>query len=102
MDNHDKKTKGFSVAHLNICSLSNKIDVLVNTCFNDHYDILMLSETWLTSKNSSNLFEVNGYSLIRHDRNWLNNKNRVKIGGGLCMNIKNNMYTQTRNSKIVT
>ena len=60
--------KNFKVGHLNVRSL--------NTGFNDFqkliephgFDIVALSETWLSNDIPDNAFLINGYQLVRRDR----------------------------------
>ena len=80
-DFRDKK--GVHLAHLNIRSLWNKIDVLRQTIKDSCIDMISLSETWLTSPLNTNQIDIPGYTCIRYDRTWIEN-NIVKKGGGVC------------------
>ena len=77
---------GFNISHLNICSLKNKVDMLKITFENLNQHIITLSETWLTDIDNTDLLSIDGYSLIRLDRNRLNEN--ITRGGGLAMYIK--------------
>lgn len=52
----------------------------------NEYDVLGVNETWLDSSISDHELSVDGYDLVRHDRN--------RYGGGVCLFIKQTMnYT---------
>ena len=75
--------RGFRIAHLNYQSINNKFDIIKQQIRDANFDIFTLSETWLTSDNSSNLLEIQGYNLIRLDRSWPENNNPFpKMEGG--------------------
>lgn len=67
--------RGFSVAHLNIRSIKSKINELTLVLRNTAYDVLTISETWLHSRIDSSIIAINGYNMIRQDR-----ENLVKTG----------------------
>lgn len=55
----------------------------------DDYDVIILSETWLTK--SSN-FKINNFNQVRNDRTQLKTKNRThNPHGGVCILIKKNI-----------
>ena len=58
--------KGFKIVHLNIRSLLNKFDQFKRE--NHNVDIFTVSETWLSDGVSSNILQIKGYDMIRHDR----------------------------------
>ena len=60
--------KGIKLAHLNVRSLVNKVADLQNWLSNNPYDLLGLSETWLTEDHSDSLFSIKGYKIERRDR----------------------------------
>ena len=60
--------KGIKLAHLNVRSLANKVADLHNWLSNNPYDLLGLSETWLTEEHSDSLFSIKGYKFERRDR----------------------------------
>ena len=60
--------KGIKLAHLNVRSLANKVADLQNWLSNNPYDLLGLSETWLTEEHSDSLFSIKGYKFERRDR----------------------------------
>ena len=93
-----KNHKGLAIAHLNIRSISDKIDVLKINLQNDiDIDIFGISETWLTKGLSDNLVNITNYDILRCDRSWSEDNNNIddniniKKGGGVCMYIKNDM-----------
>ena len=68
------------IGHLNIRSLSNKIDK-VRIIMNEHnFGILAISETWLSDDMPSETVHVSGYHLYMNDRR--------SHGGGVLLYIK--------------
>ena len=78
--------KGFKIVHLNIRSLTKKIDQLKIMLHGSSIDVFTVSETWLTKSLSSALFDVSDYILLRQDRTSKKGK-KVKRGGGLITYI---------------
>ena len=77
----------FTVAHLNIRSLvahlSDIIGLLASHCF----DVLALSETWLSDAIPSSALTISNYSLFRSDR-----KSSLKQrGGGVAVYVKSDI-----------
>ena len=73
----NSSTKDLKIAHLNVCSIRNKIDelrVLQNIC---RFDIIAITETHLDSSISNNLLYIDGMKIIRRDR--------TKCKGGGCI-----------------
>ena len=67
------------VAQLNINSIRNKFDSLVQI-FNNNIDILLISETKIDSSFPNAQFHIDGYTTYRRDRN-LN-------GGGMILYVR--------------
>jgi len=64
-------------------SLLNKLDQLQFLLHNNIYDLLFISETWLSKNISDSLIIQNSkYNIVRADRS-----NQNKKGGGVCMLI---------------
>ena len=75
------------LAHLNVRSLANKVADLQNWLSNNPYDLLGLSETWLTEEHSDSLLSIKGYKFERRDRGT--------HGGGVgCFISKNISYVR--------
>ena len=72
----------------NIRSVKNKVDELRACCkyLTDYRNscIICLTETWLDPSVSDSFVEIEGFHLIRHDRNEQSGKSR---GGGLCIYV---------------
>ena len=80
------KLKGLKVAHINIHSLYPKVEEIRFLLLNTGLDILCISETWLDEVISQGELHVDGYCLLRRDRN--------RHGGGVTIYVKNGMdYT---------
>ena len=79
--------KVFTIAHLNVRSIRGKLDHLKDLLFNNPFDILGLSETWLDQSILDPELHLCGYNLERKDRN--------SLGGGVACYINSNLiYTR--------
>lgn len=76
-----KFAKNVIIAHLNVNSLRNKFDEIKYILTNGYIDVLALSETKLDSSDNSNIFNVDGFTLLRKDKR--------KNSGGLIMYVSN-------------
>ena len=76
------KRNKFSIAHLNICGLLGKIDMLSLFVTQENFDVFAVSETLLKDSIPSELINIPGYNLERKDR--------LKLGGGVGIYIKEN------------
>lgn len=79
-------SKHFSVAHLNVRSLNTGFDDLRNYFNEYNFDIVGVSETWLSSDHNDSAFGINGYNFIRKDRDGR--------GGGVGIYIKKHFQYQ--------
>ena len=79
--------KGFKVVHFNVRSLPKKIDQLRVLFQGSNIDVITVSETWLRPSLNSKLYELDGYTLYRSDRDHKGGKG--KRGGGLLTYINN-------------
>ena len=68
--------KGLKFIHLNVRSLTRKMDQIRLMLSDLNLDVITFSETWLKSYMNSSVVELNGYKLFRLDRG------EKKIGGG--------------------
>ena len=91
--NNFKNCNGLHFIHLNVRSIlsKGKFDNLKIQVTDSQAHIITLSETWLIDKYDSKLINIPGYNLIRLDRNWTTDGNKVKKGGGLGIYIKNGL-----------
>ena len=80
--------KGLHLAHLNIRSLWNKIDVVRQLIKESGIHMFSLSETWLNTAMNTSMIDIPGYSCIRLDRAWTEN-NTIKKGSGICCYYQN-------------
>jgi len=87
----NKLGRGLHLAHLNCQSLANKGDMINAQLTLEGFDLLTLSETWLTDRHPTGMYNIKGYSLIRKDRQYNNEKGKVKKGGGVGMYISNKL-----------
>ena len=75
-----RTTKGLKIGHLNIRSLPNKIAEVRIIMNEHHFDILAISETWLSDDIPSETVHISGYHLYRNDCR--------SHGGGVLLYIK--------------
>lgn len=73
-------TNKLAIAHLNVRSLNTGFDEFCFYVTSYQFDIIGLSETWLTPVYDSNMFQIPGYVFIRMDRDGR--------GGGVGFYIK--------------
>lgn len=66
--------------HFNVRSLKTSFDLFSSTIQDSELDIVGLSETWLNTEDPDQLFNIEGYNLIRRDRE--------DRGGGVAFYIK--------------
>ena len=81
--------RGLKIAHLNVRSLVNKIDSLRILLKKNPFDVLTMSETWLTNKISDPELTIQGYSFAR-------NEHKNKKGGGCIISIRDGLRYCTR------
>ena len=85
-----KGKKGLHLAHINIRSLWNKIDVVKQTVLTSGLSLISFSESWLNENIDDELIKIPGYICFRNDRSWIEN-NSIKKGGGICCYILENL-----------
>ncbi|WP_143217082.1 endonuclease/exonuclease/phosphatase family protein, partial [Acinetobacter baumannii] len=81
--------KGLRLAHLNVRSIFHKLDELQLIMENKPFDILTISETWLSDNIPTNEINIPGYKTQRKDRVG-------KKGGGVICYIANHLAIQRR------
>ena len=87
-----KSTRGLKIAHLNVRSLRNKVDLLRLEQFdNIAIDVLTLSETWLDSNIQDSEICLPGFTLVRRDREG------SKSGGGVAIYVRDGLPFRVRN-----
>ena len=74
---------GLKIAHLNVRSITSKINQLRVDLPNSNLDILTTSETWLNGNTEDRLASIPNYNLVRWDRQTQRQNGTVKAGGGL-------------------
>lgn len=78
------RIKNLLIAHLNVRSLFTGFNEFQNLIFDNNYDIVAVTETWLTNNIPSNVVNLNGYKFVRRDRNG-------SRGGGIAFYVKNHI-----------
>lgn len=79
--------KGLKLAHINICSLRNKV-IEITEILSCGIHLLALSETHLDDTFNDGAVAIQGYSLYRRDRN--------AYGGGVAVYIQNQIPAKVR------
>ena len=79
---------GLKIAHLNVRSLLGKVNQLRLDLPESGLDLLTLSETWLTASTEERLTTIQGYNMVRLDRQVLRSDGAVRKGGGLGVYFK--------------
>lgn len=75
------KPKGIVGGHLNIRSITSKIDQIQHLLTDSNLDYLCLSESWLNRNTPTHMIDVPGYICFRKDR-------LTGRGGGVLIYIK--------------
>ena len=69
--------RGLHIAHLNLQSINNKFDSVKNQIKQLNFPIFTFSVSWL----SDHMINIQGYNLIRPDRQWKEDgKSEIKKG----------------------
>ena len=63
-------SKGFKIAHLNVCSLRHKVDHVRILLNENDIDILCLTETWLDRNINDSDIKIDGYKISRLDKSY--------------------------------
>ncbi|MGK2860350.1 MAG: endonuclease/exonuclease/phosphatase family protein [Chitinophagaceae bacterium] len=94
----DRSTGTLNCLYLNARSIVNKhseLEIYVN---DENIDIIGITETWMTSSISDNEMNIDGYTLLRQDRN-----DEIKQrGGGVALYIRNNLNFVRRDELYAT
>lgn len=80
--------KGLKIAHINICSLRNKITDITEILMSNQLHILAISETHLDSTFEDSALNIQGYKIVRRDRNG--------FGGGVALFIQDHLPMRIR------
>lgn len=80
--------KGLKVAHLNICSLRNKITDIEELLTSNSVHILAISETHLDETFSNAAMSISGFNMYRRDRNC--------HGGGVAFYVQDHIPVKVR------
>ena len=90
--NQYPKLKGFSIAQLNITSLTKHIEELRILINEMNFDILCINETRLDKTIKNSEIGLQGYDLTRRDRN--------RNGGGVAIYVRNNISYMERSALV--
>ena len=81
---------GLNVGHLNIRSLPGHLDEFRILMHNNPFDIMCLTETWLNATDTNDELHIDGYNIIRTDRQ------DVHRGGGTAIYYNTNIKARQR------
>ena len=84
--------KGFRTGHINIASFTKYIDQLQVYLQKESSDILTVNETRLDKHITDSIINMNGYSIVRHDRK--------RDGGGVAIFYRNCINVVLRSNLI--
>ena len=93
--NELKGLPGFKIGHLNIRSLTHKIDQLRLDLPSSDFDVFTLTETWLNEETEERLTTIEGYQFARLNRREKLPNGQTKKGGGVGIYYKNNLTVDT-------
>jgi hypothetical protein len=82
------RRKGLHFLHLNARSVLSKLTDLRQIARTSHPAVLAVSESWLDDSITDEEIKIDGYSIVRRDRN--------RNGGGVCAYITNNIAFNRR------
>ena len=85
--------RGLRIAHLNVNRLVNKLDGVRELMSTYIFDVLALSETWLSPKISDCEVTIPGHSVVRKDRTGSAKLN----GGGVLLYIRDSIPFTVKN-----
>ena len=86
------RLNGLKMGHLNVCSLRNKKDQIIQLLLDSDLDIIGLSETNLDETCPSAAYDITGYTFLRQDRR----DHSVRMsGGGLALYIRNGLIFES-------
>ena len=84
--------KGLYFVHLNARSLLNNFELVKGFIDNNNIAVSTVSETWLNSNIPNKLIELQGYNIIRVDRNQINSQNnKYKRGVGIVTYLRDDL-----------
>lgn len=86
-------TKGLIMAHLNVCSLRNKIHEIERLAQLYNFHILTVSETHLDPSIDNDEISIQGYNIFRKDRN--------SFGGGVAVFVQSHIPVETKHDLII-
>ena len=98
--NYPTHYRGFHIAHLNLRSMNNKFDLLKIHIQQMNFHIFTFSESWLTSSIPDHMIKVDGYNIVRLDREWKEDgRHTQKKGGGVGIYINEDLAYSTETLK---
>ena len=78
---------GLKIGHLNVCTIIKNLEEIESILVSSKIDILTISESRLDGTVQDSEISINGYTILRKDRN--------RNGGGVLMYIRNSIIFNT-------
>ena len=85
--------RGVKIGHINAQSLVPKVDAVNSLLESERFDLLCVSETWLTPDTLPRFMVFPGYAMVRRDRAESTDGQRVR-GGGVAVIHREELHCQ--------
>lgn len=83
----DSVTKSISIYYQNVRGLRTKSHTFLSNILNSNYDIICITETWLSDSFYNSEYFDNRYEVFRCDRDLLSTNSKGP-GGGVCIAVR--------------
>ena len=90
-----RRLENVKFGHINTRSLYPKKDEIEFIITKNDFDVLCISETWLSEHVKDNDISIPGYNIFRKDR-------KHSLGGGVCIYVKENFIVKIREDWCLT
>lgn len=88
------KNQTLRTAHINIRSLSSSFAIFKEFVLGEGFDVVGVTETWLTKKIKSKDVEIPGYRFVRQDRVSRGGGVGIYIRGSIKFSVIDNEFTK--------
>ena len=93
--------RGVRIGHINAQSLAPKVDAINSLLDSEQFDMLCVSESWLTPDTLSRFIVFPGYVMVRRDRAESTEGQRVR-GGGVAVIHREEMHCQVLSTPVTS
>ena len=87
--------RGFTISHLNVRSITHKMDSIRLLLKDKTFDIFTVSETWLNPRATDAEITIPGYSVVKKDRTSRGGGIAIFIRDGIPFKIRTDITTTT-------